>query len=226
MKLNKIIKIYELNEEERKRVLEFLKKEVLNGKVLIVGTDTLYGISANALDEKAVRRVYEIKRRDFNKPLSICIKDKEEIEKYAYVNDLAKKIINKFLPGPLTIILKKKPTIPDIVAKDYIGIRIPDEPIIRELSIVPLTTTSANISGKESPTCVDEIDEEILKKVDYVIDIGKCKYSKPSTIIKIENNKVIPIREGAIPISKIHEVLTTKESNEYKHQGKRLLMKN
>ena len=204
---DKIIKIYELDENERKNVLEFLKEEILNGKIIICGTDTLYGISANALDEKAVKKVYEIKRRDFSKPLSICVKDKEDIEKYAYVNDLAKKIIDKFLPGALTIILKKKPIIPDIVAKDYIGIRIPDEDIIRELSVVPLTTTSANISGKESPTSIDEIDEEVLEKVDYVVDIGKCKHSKPSTIIKIEDDKIIPIREGVIPISEIIEAL-------------------
>ncbi|XRO77137.1 L-threonylcarbamoyladenylate synthase [Methanocaldococcus sp. 10A] len=208
MKLkNKIIRIYELDEKERGNILNFLKGELLNGKIIICGTDTLYGISTNALDENAVKKVYEIKKRDFNKSLSICVKDKKEIEKYAYVNELAKKIIDKFLPGPLTIILKKKPLIPDIVAKDYIGLRIPDEPIIRELSIVPLTTTSANISGKESPTSVDEIDGEVLKKVDYIVDTGKCKYSKPSTIIKIEDNKIIPIREGVIPISKISEEL-------------------
>ena len=200
---DKIIKIYELNENERKNVLEFLKEEILNGKIIICGTDTLYGISANALDENAVKKVYEIKRRDFSKPLSIGVKDKEDIEKYAYVNDLAKKIIDKFLPGALTIILKKKQIIPDVVAKDYIGIRIPDEEIIRELSVVPLTTTSANISGKESPTSIDEIDREVLEKVDYVVDIGKCKHSKPSTIVKIEDDKIIPIREGVIPISEI-----------------------
>jgi L-threonylcarbamoyladenylate synthase len=202
---DKIIKIYELDENERKNVLEFLKEEILNGKIIICGTDTLYGISANALDEKAVKKVYEIKKRDFSKPLSICVKDKEDIEKYAYVNDLAKKIIDKFLPGALTIILKKKPIIPDIVAKDYIGIRIPDEDIIRELSVVPLTTTSANISGKESPTCIDEIDREVLEKVDYVVDIGKCKHSKPSTVIKIEDDDIILVREGVIPFSKIRE---------------------
>ena len=207
LKKDKIIKIYELDENERKNILEFLKEEILNGKIIICGTDTLYGISANALDENAVKKVYEIKRRDFSKPLSICVKDKEDIEKYAYVNDLAKKIIDKFLPGALTIILKKKPIIPDIVAKDYIGIRIPDEEIIRELSVVPLTTTSANISGKESPTSIDEIDREVLEKVDYVVDIGKCKHSKPSTIIKIEDDNIILIREGAIPFSKIRETV-------------------
>ncbi|CAB3288623.1 Putative threonylcarbamoyl-AMP synthase [Methanocaldococcus lauensis] len=207
MKLNKIIKIYELDEKERVNILNFLKGEILKGKIIICGTDTLYGISANALDEELVKKVYQIKKRDLNKPLSICVKDKEDIEKYAYVNDLAKKIIDTFLPGPLTIILKKKDVIPDIVSKEYIGIRVPDEPTIRELSIVPLTTTSANISGKESPTSIDEIDKEVLDNVDYVIDIGKCKYSKPSTIIKIEDNKIIPIREGVIKMSEIYEIL-------------------
>ena len=72
---------------------------------------------------------------------------------------------------------------------------------------MPLTTTSANISGKESPTCIDEIDREVLEKVDYVVDIGKCKHSKPSTVIKIEDDEIILVREGAIPFSKIRETI-------------------
>ncbi|WP_457613041.1 L-threonylcarbamoyladenylate synthase [Methanocaldococcus sp.] len=199
----KIIKIYDLDKEKQKEVLNFLKKEILDGKIIICGTDTLYGISANALNEKSVKKIYQIKKRDYNKPLSICLKDIDEIKKYAYVNELAEKIIKHFLPGPITIIVKKKPNIPDIVSKEYIGIRIPDEDIIRELAIVPLTTTSANISGGKDPTCVEEIDGEIIKNVDYVIDIGKCKYSKPSTIIKIEDTSIALIREGAIPFSEI-----------------------
>ncbi|ENN96370.1 Sua5/YciO/YrdC/YwlC family protein [Methanocaldococcus villosus KIN24-T80] len=202
----RIIKLYNMNPNRAKTILEFLKKEILNGKIIICGTDTLYGISANALDENAVKKIYKIKKRDYNKPISICLKDTNEIEKYAYVNDISKKIINNFLPGPLTIILKKKAIIPNIVSKEYIGIRIPDHEIIRELSIVPLTTTSANVSGKKSPTCVEEIDDEIIKRVDYVVDVGKCKYSKPSTVIKIINNKIELIREGVIPFSEICKV--------------------
>ena len=203
---DKIIKIYEFDEEKGEKVLEFLKEEILNGKIIICGTDTLYGLCANALDENAVKKVYELKKRDPNKPISIFLKDKEDIEKYAYTNDISKKIIDKFLPGALTIILKKKDIIPDIVSKDYIGIRIPDSKIIRELSIIPLTATSANLSGEEPPTSADEINEELKEKVHLIIDTGVCKYKTPSTIIKIVDDNVELIREGAIPFEKIKKI--------------------
>ena len=204
---DKIIKIYEFDEEKGEKVLEFLKEEILNGKIIICGTDTLYGLCANALDENAVKKVYELKKRDPNKPISIFLKDKEDIEKYAYTNDISKKIIDKFLPGALTIILKKKDIIPDIVSKDYIGIRIPDSKIIRELSIIPLTATSANLSGEEPPTSADEINEELKEKVHLIIDTGVCKYKTPSTIIKIVNDNIELIREGAIPFKEIKKVI-------------------
>ena len=140
------------------------------------------------------------------KPISIFLNDKEDIEKYAHINDISKRIIDKFLPGPLTIILKKKETIPDIVSKEYIGIRIPDSKIIRELAVVPLTATSANLSGEESPTSADEISEELKEKVDLIIDTGTCKYKTPSTIIKIVDDNVELIREGAIPFEKIKKI--------------------
>ncbi|WP_423792492.1 L-threonylcarbamoyladenylate synthase [Methanocaldococcus indicus] len=201
-----IIKIYELNDDKRKEVINNIKKEILRGKIIICGTDTVYGISANALDENAVKRVYEIKKRDFNKPMSICLRDINEIEKYAHINDLAKKLFS-LLPGPLTIVLKKKPIIPDIVAKEYIGIRVPDENIMRELCVVPLTTTSANISGNEPAYKVEDIDNEVLEKVDYIIDIGECKYKKPSTVVRVLDNNIELLREGAIPFNKILKII-------------------
>ncbi|WP_421078170.1 L-threonylcarbamoyladenylate synthase [Methanothermococcus sp. Ax23] len=205
VKLNDLEGDKELNEKIKKEI-ESIKKMILDGKIIICGTDTLYGLCANALDENAVKKVYELKKRDPNKPISIFLKDKEDIEKYAYTNDISKKIIDKFLPGALTIILKKKDIIPDIVSKDYIGIRIPDSKIIRELSIIPLTATSANLSGEESPTSADEISEELKEKVDLIIDTGTCKYKTPSTIIKIVDDNVELIREGAIPFEKIKKI--------------------
>ncbi|AEH06496.1 L-threonylcarbamoyladenylate synthase [Methanothermococcus okinawensis] len=210
----KILKLNELNElkennmenEKTKKEIEKIKKMILEGKIIICGTDTLYGLCANVLDENAVKKVYKLKKRDLNKPISIFLKDKEDIEKYAYVNEISKKIIDKFLPGALTIILKKKDTIPNIVSKDYIGIRIPDSEIIRELSIVPLTATSANLSGEKPPTSVKEISDELRKNVDLIIDTGVCKYKTPSTIIKILNDNIELIREGAIPFDKIKKL--------------------
>jgi L-threonylcarbamoyladenylate synthase len=208
-----IINLNELKEkdeeinEKMKKEIENIKKMILDGKIIICGTDTLYGLCANALDQEAVKKVYELKKRDPNKPISIFLKDKEDIEKYAYINDISKKIIDKFLPGPLTIILKKKEIIPDIVSKEYIGIRIPDSKIIRELAVVPLTATSANLSGEEPPTSADEINEELKEKVHLIIDTGVCKYKTPSTIIKIVNDNIELIREGAIPFKEIKKVI-------------------
>jgi L-threonylcarbamoyladenylate synthase len=208
-----IINLNELKEkdeeinEKMKKEIENIKKMILDGKIIICGTDTLYGLCANALDQEAVKKVYELKKRDPNKPISIFLKDKEDIEKYAYINDISKKIIDKFLPGPLTIILKKKEIIPDIVSKEYIGIRIPDSKIIRELAVVPLTATSANLSGEEPPTSADEINEELKEKVHLIIDTGVCKYKTPSTIIKIVNGDIEFIREGAIPFKEIKKVI-------------------
>ncbi len=209
----KIIKLNELNNidgkidgkinEKIKKEIETIRNNILEGKIIICGTDTLYGLCANALDQEAVKKVYKLKKRDLNKPISIFLKNKEDIEKYTHVDDTAKKIIDRFLPGPLTIILKKKDKIPDIVSKEYIGIRIPDNKLIREIAVVPLTATSANLSGEEPPTSVDEINEELKEKVDLIIDTGVCKYKTPSTIIKIVNGNVKLIREGVIPFEKI-----------------------
>lgn len=208
----KIIKLNELNNidgkinEKIKKEIENIRNNILKGKIIICGTDTLYGLCANALDQEAVKKVYNLKKRDLNKPISIFLKNKEDIEKYTHVDDTAKKIIDRFLPGPLTIILKKKDKIPNIVSKEYIGIRIPDNKLIREMAVVPLTATSANLSGEEPPTSVDEINEKLKEKVDLIIDTGVCKYKTPSTIIKIVDDDIELIREGAISFEEIKKL--------------------
>ncbi|MDK2790340.1 MAG: L-threonylcarbamoyladenylate synthase [Methanothermococcus sp.] len=203
----KTIRIIENELEEHIEEIKKAQKMILDGKVVICGTDTLYGLCANALDSKAVMKIYDIKKRDTNKPISVSLKDKSDIEKYVYVDKKAQKIIDKFLPGPITLILKKKNGvngIPDVVAKDYIGIRIPDNAVVRELAVVPLTSTSANLSGEGAPTSVDGISKELMEKVDLIIDTGSCKYKKQSTIVKIgKDGKLELIREGAIPFNDI-----------------------
>ena len=204
----KILRIKRI--DELKKHFEYIKEIILEGKVFICGTDTLYGLCANALDESALERVYKIKERERGKPVSIFLKSIEDIEKYAYLDDISRKIIERFLPGPLTIVLKKKDTIPDTLSKDYIGIRVPKSDIIRELSIVPLTATSANISGEKPPTSFEEIDERLKERVDLIIDTGVCPYRKPSTVIKVVDGKVELIREGAIDFKEIEKVVKEK----------------
>jgi len=204
----KILRIKRI--DELKKHFEYIKEIILEGKVFICGTDTLYGLCANALDESALERVYKIKERERGKPVSIFLKSIEDIEKYAYLDDISRKIIERFLPGPLTIVLKKRDTIPDTLSKDYIGIRVPKSDIIRELSIVPLTATSANISGEKPPTSFEEIDERLKERVDLIIDTGVCPYRKPSTVIKVVDGKVELIREGAIDFKEIEKVVKEK----------------
>ncbi|AVB76308.1 L-threonylcarbamoyladenylate synthase [Methanococcus maripaludis] len=199
----KTFEISESNLKNYEKEIETAKKMLLGGKIILCGTDTLYGLSTNALDNKAIEKIYSIKERDPNKPISISLGEKEQIENYVYVDKMAKKIIEKFMPGPITVILKKKDIIPDILGKDDVGVRIPDNDVIRKIAVVPLTTTSANISGKTAPSSLEEVDSIIKEKVDLIIDTGPCKYKVQSTIVKVIDGKIELIREGKIPFEEI-----------------------
>lgn len=131
------------------KVVETLKK----GGVIAYPTDTVYGLGANALDEKAVRKVFEIKKRDFRKPISIIVRDLEMAKKVASFGNDTEKILKKILPGPVTVVLYKKKILPDILTggSKKVGLRIPDCEFTRTLMEkldFPITTTSANISGE------------------------------------------------------------------------------
>lgn len=176
-----------------------------SGKVIMHGTDTCYGLASNIFDEKALNKLYSIKSMSKNKPVSIMVRDLNEALNYAVFNDLAFKLAEKFWPGPLTMILKKKNNVfppffnPDI---ETIGIRCPDSLIslkLIELNGFPLTTTSANVSGLKEIYFVSDFWDQIKDSnvfPDYIIDSGRLKYKKPSTIVKIINEKIEIIREG------------------------------
>ena len=166
---------------------KILKQEILRGKIFIYPTDTIYGIGCNALDEKAVEKIRLIKKRDA-KPFSVIAPS------FAWIgeNCIVDFDLRKYLPGPYTLILKKKkPSFLSWVSdKETLGIRIPNYPFTRKIqkANVPFITTSVNFSGKKPASSMDEIPKEILNKVDYVINEGKLS-GKPSTLI-IEGEEV------------------------------------
>lgn len=174
------------------------------GGIIIYPTDTAYGIGVNALDLKAIKKLYELKGRDFSKPTHVVVDDWQMIEKTAYTNSLARKIYNKFLPGPLTIILNKKDLIPDILTANLntIGIRIPNCKITKLISEnlkLPYTTPSANRSGEKTPYSIEEVKNVLdLSQVDLVIDGGKLPNIPPSTIVDISTNEIKFLREGSL----------------------------
>ncbi len=180
------------------KAVQILKK----GGVTVYPTETVYGLGADIKSKKAVNWIYRIKGREQTKALSIaCLK--EDIEKYAYVNTLARILIDNFLPGPITLVLKKKKTVPSWVTKNkYVGIRVPDNEFVQKLLKKfghAITSTSANISRKRSPVSAEQVPLSIRKKVDLVIDKGATKYKGPSTVIQI-NGKVKVLRHGVIEV--------------------------
>ena len=186
---------------------------IKNGGIVVFPTETVYGIGTNGLDKDAVKRLYNIKKRPLNKPISLLVSDFEMIEKVVKdISELEYKIMKKFFPGPLTIILNKKDIVPDIVTSggSTVGIRMPDEEITRKLieyAGVPIAAPSANISGKPSEIDVQDIIKEFGDKVDYYIDGGKSKIGIGSTIVKVENNTIKILREGSISKKEIEDLI-------------------
>ena len=177
---------------------------IRSGGIVIFPTETVYGIGANGLDEKAVDKLYKVKNRPLNKPISLLVSNMEMIEKITKnISNKEYKLMNKFFPGPFTIILKKKNIIPDIVTSggDTVGIRMPSGEIARKLveyANVPIATPSANISGKPSGTNIDSIIRDFEGKVDYIIDGGESKIEIASTIVQVVNEEIHILREGII----------------------------
>lgn len=165
---------------------------IKKGGVVAYPTETVYGLGANALSESCITKVYQIKKRSPSEPISLAVSSYEMIAKIAYVDNW--KLIQKLLPGPFTVLLRKKPVVPSLLTANsqLVGVRYPDHSIAQKLidSIgLPITATSANISDEEAPVKSEEVEVE----ADMVIP-GFCIHGVPSTVVNLVHMKVI--REG------------------------------
>jgi L-threonylcarbamoyladenylate synthase len=194
----KIMKIDGTNPEPDK--IKIARMAMKNGSIIIYPTDTVYGIGANVFDEEAILKVFSIKKRPLNKPLSICISRIEDIKQVAKIDSKIETIIRNILPGPFTIILKKNDNISSLLTagSDKIGIRIPDNSVCMDLSRdFPITSTSANLSGYDIPESADEVLNQLGSSVDIMMDAGICKHGIPSTVIDMTVYPPKVLREGA-----------------------------
>lgn len=186
---------------------------IKNGGVVVFPTETVYGIGVNALDENAVKKLYKAKNRPVDKPISLLVNSIDMINKVAKdITDLEYALIKEFFPGPLTIILKKRENVPNIVTanSDTVGIRMPSNGIalkLIEYSGVPIAAPSANISGKPSGTEIKDIISDFKDKVDYFIDDGPSKIGLASTIVKVIDGVPHILREGYITKEQINKVI-------------------
>ena len=194
-----VLKINPDNPQPRliRQVVERLKQ----GGVIAYPTDTIYGIGCDIFNAKGVRKIYQIKQRDPRKPFSFICSDLSDVSNYAQVGNFAFKTMRRHLPGPYTFVLEATRVVPDLLTtrQKTVGIRIPDNPIalaiIRELGH-PLVTTSANLSGEVSLNDPEEIERQMGRMLDLVVDGGILR-GDPSTVVSLLADQVEVLRQGS-----------------------------
>ena len=174
-------------------------------------TETVYGLGASALDTEAAKKIYAAKGRPSDNPLIIHIAEPSDAEKYCFVNDFYKKIAEKFMPGPITVIMPKKDIIPKEVTGglDTVAVRCPKDIVAHtliKLSGVPIAAPSANISGRPSPTEADTVIREMTGRIDMIIDGGNCDIGLESTIVKADGDGVKLLRPGGVTVEMLHNI--------------------
>ena len=183
------------------------------GGLVGIPTETVYGLGANALDAEAVNKIFEAKGRPQDNPLIIHIPGPQWLPRYCEdVPPLAYTLARKFWPGPLTMILKRKPIVPDATTAglDTVGVRCPDHQvtlsIIREAG-VPVAAPSANTSGRPSCTTAADVMEDMEGKIDAVVDGGPCQVGVESTILDLTCTPPRLLRPGGLPLEALEEVV-------------------
>lgn len=182
----------------------------MKSKVIIFPTDTVYGIGTSVYDKENIKRIYDIKKRPLDKPLAVLCANIEQIKEIAYLNENAIKLINKFMPGALTIIVKAKDNIKKSMNINTVGIRIPNYSIAIELlkEYGPLATTSVNESGECPLNDYEQIKGEYSNLVDVIVKPSSEKLScVSSTVIDITGDAIKILRQGSISISDIENAL-------------------
>lgn len=198
-----------INEEELNKVIDIIKKEEL----VILPTETVYGLAASAFSDIACTKIFEAKGRAQDNPLIVHVSDKKMIYDIVDgINETEEKLIDTFMPGPFTLILNKKNIICDTVTcgGKTVGIRMPSNRIINEVikkGNIPLAAPSANVSGRPSGTCIEDIKNEFEGKVDYFVDGGKCDIGIESTVVKVIDGIPTILRPGFITEDDIKEVI-------------------
>lgn len=185
------------------RVINECAEIIKRGGLVAFPTETVYGLGADATDADGAKKIYAAKGRPSDNPLIIHISDPADAEKYAYTQPIFYKLADAFMPGPLTVIMKKKDIIPSGVTGglDTVAVRCPDHAIARALisaSGTAIAAPSANLSGSPSPTTGKHVISDMDGIIDAIIDGGSCEIGLESTIVKIDGDHLTLLRPGAV----------------------------
>ena len=196
------------------RDITIASKLIADGEVVGIPTETVYGLAADAENEKAVEKIFEAKGRPQDNPLIVHIADIAQLEEFVHdVPKLAYKLAERFCPGPLTMVLPKNDRIPNITSAglDTVGIRIPYHPAARRLILESgkaLAAPSANLSGSPSPTTAMHVMNDMAGRIPAIVDGGSCPVGVESTVISFEHDKIRLLRPGFISADELSEFST------------------
>lgn len=205
------MKIVKTDLSDLKEVIKSIKR----GEVIVCPTDTVYGVICDATNEKAVKKLFRIKKRPRGKPISIFVRDVKSAKKFAYIDENQEKFLKQVWPGGITAVLRpKRKLLPTISQrKNTIGVRIPDFKFVLDLIgklNLPIAESSANISGKPASTKINEVLKQFEKqdlKPDLVLDAGNLKKAKPSTVIDLTDIQPKILRKGKIRKQEVMKII-------------------
>ncbi len=186
---------------------------IKKGEIVAFPTETVYGLGANCFDASAIAKIFKAKGRPADNPLIVHVHSVAQVEKLSFnVTSVARELMDKFWPGPLTLVLKKVPEVPDIVTGglDTVAVRMPDHKVaqvIIEHAGVPIAAPSANLSGKPSPTTAQMVYDDLNGKIPLIIDSGPCEVGIESTVIDVTNNVPKILRPGMVTLEMINEAI-------------------
>jgi len=191
----KYIKLEEVTDFEG--LIDKTIKVLKSGGVVLMPSDTCYGFLTDITHEHGVEKLAKLKQRKEDKSFSLCVADKQMLEEYVDLDEVAREISEIYMPGLITLVVLEKDSV-----KNFLGMRIPDHNLM--LSVAKglgnaFYTTSANISGEEAPYAIEQIKEQLgadFTKIDLVLDAGVLDYTDPSTVVIVDDNRVEILREG------------------------------
>ncbi|MFA4640685.1 L-threonylcarbamoyladenylate synthase [Pyrococcus kukulkanii] len=205
--------IINMRDKINERKLKVAARLIREGKLVAFPTETVYGLGADALNERAVKRIFEAKGRPADNPLIVHIADFSQVYELAReVPEEAEMLARKFWPGPLTIVLPRRKVVPKVTTGglDTVAIRMPAHEIalrLIELSERPIAAPSANISGKPSPTSAEHVIDDFYGKIECIIDGGETKIGVESTVIDLTEWPPVLLRPGGLPLEEIEKVI-------------------
>lgn len=206
------MKIFDWTNNIKNEELDEVVNALNNDKIVVFPTETVYGIGGNALKVEVINKLFQAKKRNYGKPISLLVDSIDKIKNIAYVDKNEEKIIKAFMPGELTLVLKKKACVNDLVTagKNTVGVRIPNHNIalcILNKVDFPLATSSANISGENNIADFEEIVSDLKDYVDIFIKGNISDDLKASTVVELNNDIVNILREGKISKIDIEKTL-------------------